>query len=122
MTPPTPPVKTMVGLLLSPPAKRWKRVIQDYSTITVLDFGAIADGKTDCITAVRRMITWSQRVLPAAGIRFTAGVFSMSTFDISDKEINRFKVGANVNFGYFPTTTLVFNWETSTTRAPFFLK
>ncbi|SNY64584.1 hypothetical protein [Pantoea sp. GL120224-02] len=101
--------------------KRWKRVIQDYSTVTVLDFGAIADGKTDCIEAVKRMFTWSQRVLPAAGIRFTAGVFSMSTFDISDKEINRFKVsGANVNFGYFPTTTLTFNWGTQPRGLHFF--
>ncbi len=101
--------------------KRWKRVIQDYSTVTVLDFGAIADGKTDCIEAVKRMYTWSQRVLPAAGIRFTAGVFSMSTFDISDKEINRFKVsGANVNFGYFPTTTLTFNWGTQPRGLHFF--
>ncbi|MCA1177944.1 MULTISPECIES: hypothetical protein [unclassified Pantoea] len=101
--------------------KRWKRVIQDYSSVTVLDFGAIADGKTDCIAAVKRMYTWSQRVLPAAGIRFTAGVFSMSTFDISNTEINRFKVsGANVNFGYFPTTTLVFNWDTQPRGLHFF--
>ena len=50
--------------------KRWKRVIQDYSTVTVLDFGAIADGKTDCIEAVKRMYTWSQRVLPAACCRY----------------------------------------------------
>lgn len=101
--------------------KRWKRVILDYNSVTVLDFGAVPDGKTDCIEAVKRMYTWSQRVLPSAGIRFTAGVFSMSTFDISDKEINRFKVtGAAVNFGYFPTTTLVFNWETKPRGLHFF--
>jgi amylovoran biosynthesis protein AmsF len=101
--------------------KRWKRVILDYNSVTVLDFGAVPDGKTDCIDAVRRMFTWSQRVLPSAGIRFTAGVFSMSTFDISDKEINRFKVaGASVNFGYFPTTTLVFNWDTKPRGLHFF--
>lgn len=101
--------------------KRWKRVILDYNSVTVLDFGAVPDGKTDCIEAVKRMYTWSQRVLPSAGIRFTAGVFSMSAFDISDKEINRFKVtGAAVNFGYFPTTTLVFNWETKPRGLHFF--
>ncbi|MCW6031394.1 hypothetical protein [Pantoea sp. JK] len=101
--------------------KRWKRVILDYNSVTVLDFGAVPDGKTDCIEAVKRMYTWSQRVLPSAGIRFTAGVFSMSMFDISDKEINRFKVtGAAVNFGYFPTTTLVFNWETKPRGLHFF--
>lgn len=101
--------------------KRWKRVVLDYNSVTVLDFGAVPDGKTDCIEAVKRMYTWSQRVLPSAGIRFTGGVFSMSTFDISDKEINRFKVtGAAVNFGYFPTTTLVFNWETKPRGLHFF--
>lgn len=101
--------------------KRWKRVILDYNSVTVLDFGAVPDGKTDCIEAVKRMFAWSQRVLPSAGIRFTAGVFSMSTFDISDKEINRFKVaGASVNFGYFPTTTLLFNWETKPRGLHFF--
>lgn len=101
--------------------KRWKRVVLDYNSVTVLDFGAVPDGKTDCIEAVKRMFTWSQRVLPSAGIRFTAGVFSMSTFDISATEINRFKVsGATVNFGYFPTTTLVFNWETQPRGLHFF--
>ncbi|MFZ4215239.1 hypothetical protein ACOZB2_28085, partial [Pantoea endophytica] len=101
--------------------KRWKRVVLDYNSVTVLDFGAVADGKTDCIAAVKRMFEWSQRVLPSAGIRFTAGLFSISTFDISDKEINRFKVtGASVNFGYFPTTTLLFNWGTQPRGLHFF--
>ena len=101
--------------------KRWKRVILDYNSVTVLDFGAVPDGKTDCIEAVKRMFNWSQRVLPSAGIRFTAGEFSMSTFDISDKEINRFKVtGAAVNFGYFPTTTLFFDWDTKPRGQHFF--
>ena len=99
-------------VFVTPNKKRWKRVVLDFNAVTVLDFGAVADGKTDCVDAVRRMYTWSQRELPSAGIRFTAGVFSMSAFDISDKEINRFKVtGASVNFGYFPTTTLLFNWD-----------
>lgn len=101
--------------------KRWKRVVLDLNTVTVVDFGAVADGETDCIEAVKRMYAWSQRVLPSAGIRFTAGTFSMSTFDISDKEINRFKVtGAPVNFGYFPTTTLLFNWNTQQSGLHFF--
>ncbi|WP_217549273.1 hypothetical protein [Pantoea sp. GbtcB22] len=107
---------------VTPGKKRWKRVLFDYNAATVVDFGAVADGKTDCIEAVKRMFTWSQRVLPSAGIRFTAGEFSMSTFDISNKEILRFKVtGASVNFGYFPTTTLVFNWETKPRGQHFFL-
>ncbi|NIE72351.1 hypothetical protein [Pantoea sp. Acro-807] len=101
--------------------KRWKRVVLDYNSVTVVDFGAVSDGRTDCIEAVKRMFAWSQRVLPSAGIRFTAGEFSMSMFDISDKEINRFKVsGAPVNFGYFPTTTLLFNWDTRPRGLHFF--
>lgn len=108
-------------VIIGPNNKRWKRVILDYNSVTVVDFGAVADGKTDCVDAVKRMFTWSQRVLPSAGIRFTAGVFSMSTFDISATEINRFKVtGASVNFGYFPTTTLVFNWGTQPRGLHFF--
>lgn len=108
-------------VIIGPNNKRWKRVILDYNSVTVVDFGAVADGKTDCVDAVKRMFTWSQRVLPSAGIRFTAGVFSMSTFDISATEVNRFKVaGASVNFGYFPTTTLVFNWNTTPRGLHFF--
>lgn len=108
-------------VIIGPNNKRWKRVILDYNSVTVVDFGAVADGKTDCVEAVKRMFTWSQRVLPSAGIRFTAGVFSMSNFDISATEVNRFKVaGASVNFGYFPTTTLVFNWNTTPRGLHFF--
>lgn len=110
------------GLVFVTPAKkRWKRVLLDYNSVTVLDFGAVADGKTDCVEAVKRMFAWSQRVLPSAGIRFPAGEFSMSAFDISDKEINRFRVsGGAVNFGYFPTTTLLFNWDTKPRGVHFF--
>ncbi|MGK3126327.1 hypothetical protein ACCY16_19590 [Candidatus Pantoea formicae] len=87
---------------------RWKRVLFDYNSVTVLDFGAVADGKTDCVEAVKRMFDWSQANYPATGIRFTAGKFLLSQFDIASKEVNRFKLsGAPVNFGYFPTTTLV---------------
>ncbi|WP_336778748.1 hypothetical protein [Pantoea sp. USHLN256] len=87
---------------------RWKRVVFDYNSVTVLDFGAVADGKTDCLEAVTRMFNWSQKNYPATGIRFTAGRFFISKFDIAAKEVNRFKLsGAPVNFGYFPTTTLL---------------
>lgn len=111
---------------VTPGGKRWKRVVLDYNSVTVLDFGATADGKTDCIDAVIRMFRWSQRVLPSAGIRFTAGTFSLSGFDQADVlghdgEINRFKIsGAPVNFGYFPTTTLLFNWEPRPRKTRFF--
>ncbi len=111
---------------VTPGKRRWKRVVLDYSSVTVVDFGAVADGETDCIDAVIRMYKWSQRVLPSAGIRFPAGEFSLSGFDQAevrgnDGEINRFKIsGAPVNFGYFPTTTLKFNWGPKPRKSHFF--
>lgn len=94
--------------IVTPKGARWKRVLFDYNSVTVLDFGAVADGKTDCAEAVSRMFRWSQANYPATGIRFTAGKFFISKFDISQQEVTRFKLsGAPVNFGYFPTTTLL---------------
>jgi len=94
---------------------RWKRYITDKSGVTVVDFGAIPDGKTDCLTAVTRMWNWT-RILDKAtntrphenvGIRFPSGNFFLSKFDISATEVSRFRLsGAHVNFGYFPVTRL----------------
>lgn len=94
--------------IVTPEKARWKRVVLDYNNVTVIDFGAVPDGKVDCLEAVTRMFDWSQKNNPATGIRFTAGVFLLSKFDISSKEISRFKIsGAPVNFGFFASTTLL---------------
>lgn len=86
---------------------RWKRIVLDYNNVTVVEFGAIPDGTTDCLEAVTRMHNWSQANYPAIGIRFTAGNFMLSKFDISATEINLFKLsGAPVSFGFFASTTL----------------
>lgn len=95
---------------------RWKRYITDHSGVTVVDFGAVPDGKTDCVTAVTRMWDWSRildratniRIHENVGIRFPAGNFFISKFDLSNiREVNRFRLsGAHVGFGYFPNTRL----------------
>ncbi len=94
---------------------RWKRYLAKPSALSVVDFGAIPDGKTDCLDAVTRMWNWS-RVPDAAtntlphenvGVHFPSGHFYISKFDISATEIGRFRLSGNhVNFGYFPTTKL----------------
>lgn len=87
---------------------RWKRILFEYNNLTVLDFGAVADGKTDCTDAIKRMFNWSQANYPTIGIRFSAGKFFISKFDISAQTINRFKLsGAPISSGYFSPTTLV---------------
>lgn len=94
---------------------RWKRYITDHAGVTVVDFGAIPDGKTDCLDAVTRMWHWSRivdretnvRTHENVGIRFPAGNFFISKFDVSGQEVSRFRLsGAHVNFGYFPNTRL----------------
>lgn len=87
---------------------RWKRLLNDYNDVNVTFFGALADGATDCLEAVNRMWNWSQKNYPYIGIKFPAGTFMISKFDISGSEVSRFRlVGHQVNFGYFPATTLV---------------
>ncbi|MEI2263971.1 hypothetical protein [Erwinia sp. CGal63] len=94
---------------------RWKRYITDNAGVTVVDFGAIPDGKTDCLEAVTLMWHWSRvvdratnvRIHENVGIRFPAGNFFISKFDVSSQEVSRFRLsGAHVNFGYFPSTRL----------------
>lgn len=93
---------------VTPGGKRWKRSLTDYNEVTVVHFGALADGKTDCIEAVTRMWNWSKRVNPSIGIKFPAGKFMLSKFDISNEEFSKFRVaGQHVNFGYYPSTQLI---------------
>lgn len=96
--------------IVTPKGARWKRSLTDYNSLTVMDFGALADGKTDCIDAVKRMWAWSKKYNPEIGIKFPAGKFMMSKFDISTetKETSKFRVsGETVTFGYLPATTLI---------------
>lgn len=90
--------------------KRWKRHITDYNALTVLDFGAIEGGEVDCAVAVQHMHEWSRDTerFNAIGVRFPAGKFKLSTLNIADTPVKRFKVsGAPVDFGYFAATHLI---------------
>ncbi|QDK44758.1 amylovoran biosynthesis protein AmsF [Bdellovibrio sp. ZAP7] len=92
----------------------WRRVINDPNNLTVFDFGAKADGKTDALPAVRAMFDWSKANYPTLGIQFPAGTFFMSGFNFGAAEIPFFRMaGANVNFGYFAGTTLLSDGATS---------
>lgn len=99
--------------------KLWKRRIDDYNLINVTHFGAVPDGKTDCADAVLNMWYWSRvqtnslALYQNIGIRFPAGRFMISKFDVSkNDEIPVFRLaGEPVKFGYFPTTTLVSDKE-----------
>ncbi|WP_034915881.1 MULTISPECIES: phage tailspike protein [Erwinia] len=86
----------------------WRRANDDLNSITLFDFGAIADGKTDTLPAVTAMYHWAQKNNQKLSILFPAGRFFISSLDISEKYIRFFRLsGATVNFGYFPATTLV---------------
>lgn len=86
----------------------WRRVADDLNRMTLFDFGAIADGETDCRPAVMAMYRWAQNTNQRLSIQFPAGRFYISSFDISDKYLPFFRLsGATVNFGYFPSTTLL---------------
>ncbi len=103
-------------VFVTPKGARWKRYLSNYADLTVGDFGAIPDGKTDCLDAVTHMWNWSQltdkdtnsKPNQNIGIRFPAGRYFISKFDISASEVGRFRLaGSHVNFGYYPSTTLV---------------
>ncbi|WP_051937274.1 hypothetical protein [Erwinia sp. 9145] len=94
--------------LVTPKGARWKRAINDYNDVNVVAFGAVPGGKLDCKDAVTHMWNWAQANYPHIGIKFPAGTFLISSFDISAKEVNRFRlVGEHVNSGYYPATTLI---------------
>lgn len=87
---------------------RWKRNFDDLNHVYVTHFGASPGGLEDCAEAVAAMFDWSAKTNPSIGVKFPAGKFFISKFDISSKYISFFRVtGAPVEFGYFPTTTIV---------------
>ncbi|WP_380179186.1 amylovoran biosynthesis protein AmsF [Kalamiella sp. sgz302252] len=96
------------GVVIAGEGFHWQRVVEDYNRLTLFDFGAIADGKTDAADAIRAMYAWAQNNNQQVSIQFPAGRFFVSKFDVSNKSSRFFRLaGAPVNFGYFPTTTLV---------------
>lgn len=86
----------------------WRRVVEDFNRLTLFDFGAIADGKTDTAPAIKAMYQWSIAANQQICVQFPAGTFYLTACDFSGKGHPFFRIsGAMVNFGYFPTTTLV---------------
>ena len=86
----------------------WRRVVDDFNRLTLFDFGAIADGKTDTAPAIMAMFQWSQQANQQICVQFPAGTFMVSACNLGDKYLNFFRMsGAMVNFGYFPATTIV---------------
>jgi len=85
----------------------WSRVCEDLNKLDVTHFGALPDGKTDTLTAFTAMYNWTQKNLPELGVQYPAGRFYLSRFS-RPTSVNLFRVsGAQVNFGYFPATTLL---------------
>ena len=94
--------------------RTWRRVNYDIDSVTVTDFGAIADGKTDCSEAVKKMFDWSLVNSPSTGIKFPKGTFFIKNFDISSQEKQFFKLtGPTVQFGHMAETTLILDPESN---------
>ncbi|WP_456310199.1 phage tailspike protein [Serratia proteamaculans] len=90
----------------------WRRVVEDFNRLTLFDFGAIADGKTDSAPAIKAMYQWAQDANQQICLQFPAGTFFVSACDFSQQQTRFFRVsGAMVNFGYFPATTIVSNGD-----------
>ncbi len=86
----------------------WRRVVEDYNRLTLFDFGAIADGKTDTAPAIEAMYQWSLQANQQICVQFPAGTFFVTACDFGKEPLRFFRIsGAMVNFGYFPATTLI---------------
>ena len=86
----------------------WRRVVDDFNRLSLFDFGAIADGKTDAAPAIKAMYQWSEQAQQPICVQFPAGTFFVSACDFGREGRRFFRIsGAMVNFGYFPATTIV---------------
>lgn len=85
----------------------WERVVSDPAELNVTHWGAVADGKTDCVAAMTNMYNWSLTKMQGVGIRFPAGQFFVSQFKPS-QDLNIIRIVGNpTNFGYHGSTILV---------------
>ncbi len=87
----------------------WRRVVDDYNRLSLFDFGAIADGKTDSAPAIKAMYQWSQQSDQPICVQFPAGTFFVTGCDFGEEQ-RRFSVSPGP-------------WSTSATsrRPPSFL-
>lgn len=97
------------GTIASGPSHHWKRT-DDKSAINVTHFGALMDGVTDDIEALKKMHAWSVKIDATfgPGIHIPAGIIALSSMDLGTAEIPAFKVkGPNVEFGVVPELKVV---------------
>lgn len=97
---------------------RWRRLEHPMS-LNVTHFGAVMDGKTDDMPAVKRMhyasLAYSGPTYNR-GIVIPAGVIALSTFNLGTSEIGAFHLkGPDVNYGAIPQLTIVPVSATETT-------
>lgn len=87
----------------------WKRTL-DNSDLNVTHFGAVMDGVTDDMLAVRRMHNWSVTIDATfgPGVRIPAGSIALSSTDLGNSEIPSFKIkGPDVEFGVAPMVRVI---------------
>lgn len=85
----------------------WEREVANLGKVTVLEFGAVPGGKTDCAVAMTKMHDWTMKNYRGLGIQFPPGVFYVSKFETA-KEDSYFRMsGAPAEFGYFASTVIV---------------
>lgn len=84
----------------------WHR-LRPYDQIDVTHFGAIPDGNTDSITAVKRMFFWQLGINDKLGVVFPEGEFAISEWDDSSNFRWNFVIrGKGAAFGYMNKTRL----------------
>lgn len=85
----------------------WERIVSDPSKLTVVEFGAIPDGKTDIADAALAMHKWSLANYPGIGIQLPAGRVFLSKLHLLTESSTFRLSGPTVNFGYFANTYVV---------------
>ncbi|QHJ84229.1 MAG: hypothetical protein [Caudoviricetes sp.] len=89
----------------------WQRM-KDPNLATIVDFGAIPDGTTDCHDAIVAMHTWAQSVttrffrsIPA--IQLTEGNFYTTPVDLTSEDYQHFILrGPHVTYGYHASAVI----------------
>jgi len=91
-------------------AYHWRRKINNLADLTIGDFGAVPDGKTDAIAAVEAMYNFTLNNSDnkkKAFIAIPAGNYAISSLNISSTYLDILRInGPSVSFGYSPIAKL----------------
>lgn len=113
-----PPVGEDGGTVVKGPAHYWKRVIDNYNTVTLFHFGARGDGHTDDSGAFKNMLKWTASCVDHVEdlpVRFPPGTFLIKPMDLSATEVPFFAIqGDDSAFGVTPRTTIVSDLSANT--------